>query len=256
MQYLRLARMSDHLLAEGPFSSSTDILAAPETIAVGDALTPEGLAGKLERAGYTGAPLSAEKSYAMQAHAVQILPGADSSRDRVRVEFAQGKIAAIVSLRDRIATKQYQLDPRLLTNLSANREKRRMVRFADIPQSLIDAVTSAEDKRFFHHWGFDYRRAFKAAYVDFKDGRKQQGASTLTMQLARAFFLDPGKSWRRKIGRDPDHDPPGTHTHQAADLRGLRQRDLLRAARHLQRQWIRRGCACVLRQGTAADRCT
>jgi len=75
----------------------------------------------------------------------------------------------------------------------------RMVRFADIPQSLIDAVTSAEDKRFFHHWGFDYRRAFKAAYVDFKDGRKQQGASTLTMQLARAFFLDPGKSWRRKV---------------------------------------------------------
>ena len=41
--------------------------------------------------------------------------------------------------------------------------------------------------------------AFKAAYVDFKDGRKQQGASTLTMQLARAFFLDPGKNWRRKV---------------------------------------------------------
>ena len=130
---------------------------------------------------------------------MQILPGAGSSADRVRVEFAQGKIAAIVSLRDHIATKQYQLDPRLLTNLSANREKRRMVRFADIPQSLVDAVTSAEDKRFFHHWGFDYRRAFKAAYVDFKDGRKQQGASTLTMQLARAFFLDPAKSWRRKV---------------------------------------------------------
>ena len=87
----------------------------------------------------------------------------------------------------------------MLTNLSANREKRRMVHFADIPQSLIQAVTSAEDKRFFHHWGFDYRRVFKAAYVDFRDGRKQQGASTLTMQLARAFFLDPGKSWRRKV---------------------------------------------------------
>jgi penicillin-binding protein 1B len=199
MQYLRLARMSDHLLAEGPFSSSTDILAAPETIATGDALTPEELAGKLERAGYSGFPRAAGKSYEVQAHAVQILPGADSSRDRVRVEFARGKIAAIVSLRDRIVTRQYQLDPRLLTNISANREKRRMVRFADIPQSLRDAVTSAEDKRFFHHWGFDYRRGLKAAYVDFKDGRKQQGASTLTMQLARAFFLDPGKNWRRKV---------------------------------------------------------
>ena len=69
-----------------------------------------------------------------------------------------------------------------------------MVRFADIPQSLIQAVTSAEDKRFFHHWGFDYRRIGKAAYIDFKDGRKQQGASTLTMQLARAFFLDQARA--------------------------------------------------------------
>ena len=199
MQYRRLARMSDQLLAEGPFSSSTDILAAPETIATGDLLTPEGLVSKLERAGYTSSPHAVGKSYELHAHAVQIVPGAGSSRDRVRVEFAQGKITTILSLRDHIATKQYQLDPWLLTNLSANREKRRMVRFADIPTSVIDAVTSAEDKRFFHHWGFDYRRAFKAAYVDFKDGRKQQGASTLTMQLARAFFLDPGKSWRRKV---------------------------------------------------------
>jgi hypothetical protein len=98
-QYLRLARMTDELLAEGPFSSSTDILAAPETIATGDALTPEGLAGKLERAGYSRSPHAGGNSYEMQSHAVQILPGAGSSADRVRVEFAQGKIAVIVSLR-------------------------------------------------------------------------------------------------------------------------------------------------------------
>ena len=44
VQYRRLARMTDRLLAEGPFSSSTDILAAPETIATGDALAPENAA--------------------------------------------------------------------------------------------------------------------------------------------------------------------------------------------------------------------
>lgn len=198
VQYLRLARMTDRRLAAGPFSSSTDILAAPETIATGDALTLESLVGKLERNGYTQSPRSPEGRYEVQAHAVEISPGADSSANRVRVEFKEGKVSAIVSLRDHIASHEYQLDPRLLTNLSANREKRRLVRFANIPPSLVQAVTSAEDKRFFHHWGFDYRRMFKAAYIDFKDGRKQQGASTLTMQLARAFFLDPGKSWRRK----------------------------------------------------------
>jgi penicillin-binding protein 1B len=85
----------------------------------------------------------------------------------------------------------------LLTDLSAH-EKRRLVRFNEIPQPLIHAVTSVEDKHFFEHGGFDYRRAMKAAYVDFKDGRKQQGASTLTMQLARALWLRPRKSWSRK----------------------------------------------------------
>src|SRR5580765_8466435 len=65
-QYLRLARMTDHLLAEGPFSSSTDILAASESIATGDALTPEDLAGKLERAGYRRSPGPVGNSYEIQ----------------------------------------------------------------------------------------------------------------------------------------------------------------------------------------------
>jgi membrane carboxypeptidase/penicillin-binding protein len=102
-------------------------------------------------------------------------------------------------LDDNTTRQEYQLDPQLLMNLSLTREKRRLVHFSEIPPSLVHAVTSVEDKRFFHHWGFDYRRIFKAAYIDLKDGRKQQGASTLTMQLARALWLDPGKGWRRKI---------------------------------------------------------
>jgi penicillin-binding protein 1B len=58
---------------------------------------------------------------------------------------------------------------------------------------------SAEDKHFFHHTGFDTLRILKAAYVDLRTGRKEQGASTLTMQLARGFFLDSDKRWKRKL---------------------------------------------------------
>ena len=65
---------------------------------------------------------------------------------RLRVDFARDKIAAIVSLRDHIASKTYQLHPRFLTNLSANREKRRLVTFSEIPNSLVNAITSVEDK--------------------------------------------------------------------------------------------------------------
>ena len=95
------------------------------------------------------------------------------------------------------------MEPQLITNLSGpNREKRRIVKFADIPTVLVEAVTSAEDKRFFQHSGFDPMRIMKAAYVDLREGRKDQGASTLSMQLAKMFWLDPQQahgraSWRR-----------------------------------------------------------
>jgi penicillin-binding protein 1B len=200
MQYLRMARIADRGLAAGPFSSSTNIFAAPEIVAVGATLTPEGLAGKLEGGGYSrSSQAGAAGRYQVEPHAIQVSPASDSKGERVRIEFAQGKVSAIVSLQDRTSARQYQLQPQLLTNLSPNREKRRLVHFSDIPQSLVQAVTSAEDKRFFRHWGFDFRRIFKAAYIDLKDGRKQQGASTLSMQLARALFLDQGKNWRRKV---------------------------------------------------------
>jgi penicillin-binding protein 1B len=62
-------------------------------------------------------------------------------------------------------------------------------------------VVSAEDKRFFRHEGFDPLRMMKAAYVDVREGRKGQGASTLSMQLARSLLLSPDKNWKRKLAQ-------------------------------------------------------
>jgi penicillin-binding protein 1B len=196
-QYLRLARLADRRLAEGPFAMSTVILSAPETIAAGDAVTLKDLVRRLERSGYSRSAKNTAGSFDVQSNSVQIMPGTSSPSSKVQVQFAHDKISSIVSLTDHTALTQYRLDSELLTDLSAH-EKRRLVRFNEIPMSLIHAVTSVEDKRFFQHGGFDYRRAIKAAYIDFKDGRKQQGASTLTMQLARALWLQPRKSWTRK----------------------------------------------------------
>jgi penicillin-binding protein 1B len=87
--------------------------------------------------------------------------------------------------------------PQLITSLSGY-DKRRLVHFSDIPPKLVHAVISAEDKHFFSHTGFDLLRIAKAAWVDVKDGRKEQGASTLSMQLARGLWLDSDKRWKRK----------------------------------------------------------
>ena len=60
-------------------------------------------------------------------------------------------------------------------------------------------MTSIEDRRFFEHGGVDYLRLIGALRDDLRLGRRREGGSTLTMQLARGFFLTPEKRLKRKI---------------------------------------------------------
>ena len=79
-------------------------------------------------------------------------------------------------------------------------EKRRIpLRFEQFPQSLIDAFLAAEDDRFFHHPGVDYQGLIRAGINLLITGEKGQGGSTITMQLARNFFLTPERTYTRKI---------------------------------------------------------
>ena len=64
---------------------------------------------------------------------------------------------------------------------------------------MVDAVTSIEDRRFFQHSGVNFMRLAEAAWIDFTHQRHQQGGSTITMQLSRAFFLSPEKTFKRKL---------------------------------------------------------
>ena len=200
--YEKYSVLIDQKLRAGPFANTSKIFAAPRLIAVGDNATAEDIADELRHAGYTEARGNPIGSFAMRPDGIEILPGPDSYFDQEAglIKFAKGRISQIVSLRDNTAREQYELEPQLITNLSdRNREKRRLVKFADIPTVLVDAVTSAEDKRFFQHAGIDPIGMVRAAYVDLKEGRKDQGASTLSMQLAREFFLDRQKRWTRKL---------------------------------------------------------
>ena len=116
------------------------------------------------------------------------------------IKFTGDKVTQIISLADNTDRTEYTLEPELISNLfDKNREKRRLVKYEDIPPVLVHAVVSAEDKRFFQHSGFDPIRIIKAAYIDVREHRYAQGASTLSQQLARSFWLDNDKTWRRKI---------------------------------------------------------
>ena len=79
-------------------------------------------------------------------------------------------------------------------------EKRRIpVNYNDIPQHLIHAILASEDDRFFEHPGVDYQGILRAVYSLVKTGVKAQGGSTITMQVARNFFLSREKTYLRKL---------------------------------------------------------
>jgi len=78
-------------------------------------------------------------------------------------------------------------------------QRRVVASYNDFPQVLRDALISIEDKDFYRHWGINVWRIAGAAYRDIESGGRVQGASTLTMQLARNLFLSPDRSFHRKI---------------------------------------------------------
>lgn len=78
-------------------------------------------------------------------------------------------------------------------------ERRLVVGYTDLPPVLRDAILSIEDKGFESSWGINLIRVVEAAYTDLHTKGRAQGASTLTMQLARNLFLSPQKTYSRKL---------------------------------------------------------
>jgi penicillin-binding protein 1A len=78
-------------------------------------------------------------------------------------------------------------------------QRRVVASYDDYPEILRQALISIEDKDFYRHWGVNVWRIAGAAYRDIRSGGRVQGASTLTMQLARNLFLSPDRSFHRKI---------------------------------------------------------
>ena len=199
--YNKYSAVIDARLKGGAYSTTARIFAAPASVALGDQLSVSDLAATLRRSGYSENRNNPVGSYSVKLDSMDIFPGVDSYFDQepATVKFARGGIFKIVSLRDNTERPLYELEPQLITNLhDRNREKQRVVRYEDIPTQLRFAVLSAEDKRFFVHPGFDPIGVVRSAWVDVRSGRNAQGASTLSMQLARDMFLTPDRNWRRK----------------------------------------------------------
>ena len=78
-------------------------------------------------------------------------------------------------------------------------ERRALVKISDVPVLMKHAILAAEDDRFYQHGGVDYAGVLRAALSNFTAGGTKQGASTITMQVARYFFLSKEKTFTRKF---------------------------------------------------------
>jgi penicillin-binding protein 1A len=94
-------------------------------------------------------------------------------------------------------TELYDDQERIIGSFALQR--RVVANYNDFSPLLREALISIEDKDFYRHWGVNVWRIAGAAYRDIESGGKVQGASTLTMQLARNLFLSPDRSFHRKI---------------------------------------------------------
>jgi penicillin-binding protein 1A len=103
----------------------------------------------------------------------------------------------LVRYRPETTTELYDIHGRIFGSFAL--ERRVVVPYTDFPPVLREAIISIEDKSFESNWGVNLFRAVGAAYRDLHSQGKAQGASTLTMQLARNLFLSSEKTYGRKF---------------------------------------------------------
>ena len=202
--YIKFSRMIDARLSGHFLQNTTQIFSAPERISDGQAWGTEDLVSYLQRVGYRPeADDNALGEYNVEGNVVDIKPSRlsyFSGSNALAVQFNNRVVRAIRPLTGGPDLGTAEIEPELITNLfDSAREKRRAVRYEDLPPTLVQAILSAEDKRFFEHPGFDFIRIFGAAWADIRHSQHMQGASTITMQVARTYFLSTDRTWKRKM---------------------------------------------------------
>ncbi len=105
-------------------------------------------------------------------------------------------LAALTDYQPRIPLRVMSADGELLGEFGE--ERRALVRIQDVPDVMKHAILAAEDERFYQHGGVDYLSVLRAALANLSNGT-QQGAGTITMQVARNFFLTREKTVTRKL---------------------------------------------------------
>ena len=188
---------------EGPvFANAAKIYATAPTVTVGEKTDLKTIAAELRHAGYSDKTGESKMgTYHLTGNAIEVQPGQGSyhNPEPAMIRVSAGRVESISGNGSQLDA--YELEPEMITSLfeGDQRSKRQVVHYDEMPKVLVDAVLAIEDRRFFQHSGVNFVRFAEAAWIDITRQRHEQGGSTLTMQLARGFFLTPEKTIKRKL---------------------------------------------------------
>jgi penicillin-binding protein 1B len=189
-------------------SLPTRIFADYTPLRAGTQLAPDDLLAKLDRLGYREQKqgVSQAGDFARGGNQIDVFlhafshPSGNYPAQPVRITFGAGGIANVVSLRGSNPVENAALEPELLTSILGEQlENRRPVTLDQVPKSLQDAVVATEDVRFWHHPGVDPIGMLRAVFRNFRAGGVAEGASTLTQQLVKNYYLTSERTYKRKI---------------------------------------------------------
>ncbi|MBX7187182.1 MAG: transglycosylase domain-containing protein, partial [Vicinamibacteria bacterium] len=221
--FVRSSALVDARLAEARNRVPTRVYSRPVSIRTSDRMDPESFASILNALSYQetekpepgpGEFRLAEGSITLRPRGASTAPTtaesapppATAPEDAVVVTFEKPKtggeiVKSMKALKTGKDQKVLTLEPALISYLfeGEEREKRRFVKYDELPRHLVEAVLAIEDRRFFQHPGFDPFRIVGAALRNLKPGGNLQGGSTLTQQFVKNFFLTPEKNLKRKV---------------------------------------------------------
>lgn len=209
--YNRYMQIIDAGLRGDIFVRSSGIYAAPFNLQDG-APTKMGLVvAHLKNLGYRERGTTENEKrgqFLARGNTLEIYPGSDTMIDGLRayknlkVSFGRegNGVVSITDLGNNERLDHAQIEPELISSvINQEREKRKIIEYKDLPQSLVDAIVVIEDRQFFEHPGINWRGIIRALIRDYQVGSFREGGSSITQQLVKNFFLKPDKTLKRKL---------------------------------------------------------
>ncbi|MGE5154299.1 MAG: penicillin-binding protein 1B [Bdellovibrio bacteriovorus] len=183
------------------------VYARPLELYAGRPLTPEQVQGELDRLGYR--PLAEPKTpgtyhrvedhFLVHTRSFRFWDGEEPER-LLDLEIAEGQIRVLKDGGGGVDPALARLDPVLIASIyPAHNEDRVLVRRKDLPDLLVKTLLAVEDRSFFSHAGVDPRGILRALYSNLRAGGVVEGASTLTQQLVKNFYLSSDRTLKRKL---------------------------------------------------------